>query len=46
MEDCNGYKGIPFKGNKVKFAENIIPTLDASCFEVFRPMFDFIQAHC
>ncbi len=36
---------IIFKGekHKVKFSKNIIPTLPAEHFEVFRPMFDFIR---
>jgi predicted ATP-dependent endonuclease of OLD family len=41
----NGCEKIHFKGDKkskVKFAKNVVPTLDASCFEVFRPMFEFI----
>jgi predicted ATPase len=39
---------ISFKGDKhkVRFAKEIVPTLDAACFEVFRPMFEFIQAKC
>jgi predicted ATP-dependent endonuclease of OLD family len=45
----NGYDKIHFKGdkkNKVNFAKNIVPTLDARCFEVFRPMFNFIRSRC
>lgn len=45
-KDCNGYKEIQFKGNKVKFAEKVIPTLDVAWFEVFRPMFSLIRSHC
>jgi len=39
---------IRFKGDKhkVKFAKEVVPTLDAACFEVFRPMFDFIRSKC
>lgn len=39
---------IKFKGDKhkVKFAKEVVPTLDAACFEVFRPMFEFIKAKC
>ncbi len=43
------YETIHFKKdkkNKVKFAKEVIPKLDAACFEVFRPMFDFIRSHC
>jgi predicted ATPase len=37
---------IRFKGDrhKVKFAKEIVPALDPACFEVFRPMFDFIKS--
>ncbi|MGD9639399.1 MAG: ATP-binding protein, partial [Alphaproteobacteria bacterium] len=36
---------IRFKGDKhkVKFAKDIVPTLDESCFKPFRPMFEFIK---
>ncbi len=39
---------IRFKGDKhkVRFAKEIVPTLEAACFEVFRPMFEFIKAKC
>ncbi|MDN4059829.1 AAA family ATPase [Massilia sp. YIM B02769] len=39
---------ISFKGDKykVKFAKDIVPSLDAACFEVFRPMFDLIRLKC
>ncbi|GJI91742.1 AAA family ATPase [Duganella hordei] len=39
---------ISFKGDKhkVKFAKDIVPNLDAACFEVFRPMFEFIKSKC
>jgi len=33
---------IKFKGDKVKFAKEVVPKLDNSYFEVFRPMFEFI----
>jgi energy-coupling factor transporter ATP-binding protein EcfA2 len=43
-EDKNsGY--ISFSGkqkDKVKFAKSIVPTLDVSSFEIFRPIFEFI----
>jgi predicted ATPase len=45
-KDDDGCKKIHFTGNKVNFAKNIVPTLDASCFEVFRPMFEFIRSKC
>jgi hypothetical protein len=37
---------IRFKGDKVKFAREIVPKLDTVGFEVFRPMFEFIQKTC
>lgn len=37
---------VEFVGDKVSFAKNFVPTLDATCFEVFRPMFDFINLNC
>jgi hypothetical protein len=39
---------IEFKGDKykVRFANEVIPGLDAEKFTAFRPMFDFIKAHC
>lgn len=33
-----------FIGDKVHFAQQIIPNLNAKYFEAFRPIFDFIQA--
>jgi hypothetical protein len=33
-----------FNGDKVSFARDIVPALDTSHFEVFRPMFDFIKS--
>lgn len=41
-----GGKSIHFKGDKVQFAKEIIPTLDKSSFEIFRPMFEFIKSKC
>ena len=39
---------IKFKGDKhkVKFAKEVVPTLDPACFEVFRLMFEFIKSKC
>jgi ABC-type Mn2+/Zn2+ transport system ATPase subunit len=45
-QEIHGCMEIYFKGDKVKFAEKVVPTLDAVCFEVFRPMFAFIQSKC
>ena len=35
---------VHFVGDKVVFAETIIPSLPAGSFECFRPMFEFIKA--
>lgn len=47
-EPCVGGSKIVFKsdGEKTTFAKNVVPTLDAACFEVFRPMFEFIKSKC
>ncbi len=37
---------IEFIGDKTTFAKEVVPTLDASCFDVFRPMFEFITSKC
>ncbi len=33
-------------GQKVTFAKDVVPTLDAQHFDIFRPMFEFITAKC
>lgn len=33
-------------GQKVAFAKDIVSTIDAAHFEVFRPIFDFVKAKC
>ncbi len=33
-----------FSGDKVHFAQNIVPAIGIEFFAPFRPMFDFIQA--
>ena len=35
---------VKFIGDKVNFAQNVVPGVDAAHFEPFRPIFDFIQA--
>jgi predicted ATPase len=45
-KEIHGCKEIHFKGDKIKFAEKVVPRLDAACFEVFRPIFAFIQSKC
>lgn len=37
---------IEFIGDKVSFAKNLVPTLDATFFEPFNLVFDFIQSKC
>lgn len=34
-----------FVGNKVRFAEEVVPNLNAGQFECFRPLFEFIEGH-
>jgi len=46
-KESNGCEKIHFnksKKSKVKFANEIVPKLDAHCFEIFRPMFEFIRS--
>ena len=47
-EPCVGGSKIVFKsdGEKTFFSKNVVPNLDADCFEIFRPMFEFIQSKC
>jgi predicted ATPase len=35
---------VKFIGDKVAFAQNVVPAIDAAHFEPFRPIFDFILA--
>lgn len=37
---------IEFIGDKVSFAKNFVPTLEAACFEPFKLVFEFIQSKC
>lgn len=48
QEPCVGGTKIVFKsdGEKTAFAKEVVPTLDPACFEVFRPMFEFIKSKC
>lgn len=42
-----GFELLVFKEKqKTKFAKEVVPTLEAACFEVFRPMFDFVKSKC
>ena len=47
-ESCVGGSKIVFKsdGAKTSFAKEVVTMLDADCFEVFRPMFEFIRSKC
>jgi hypothetical protein len=48
QEPCVGGTKIVFKsdGEKTAFAKEVVPALDQACFEVFRPMFEFIKSKC
>jgi predicted ATPase len=48
QETCVGGSKIVFKSDRDKtyFAKEVIPTLESTCFEVFRPMFEFIKSKC
>ena len=48
QEPCVGGTKIVFKsdGEKTAFAKEVVPALDPACFEVFRPMFEFIKTKC
>jgi predicted ATPase len=48
QEPCVGGTKIVFKsdGEKTAFAKEVVPTLASACFEVFRPMFEFIKSKC
>ncbi len=47
-EPCVGGSKIVFKSDSEKtfFAKGVVNTLHKSCFEVFRPMFEFIKSKC
>ena len=47
-EQCMGGSEITFKsdGDKTKFAKEVVPNLSDDCFEVFRPMFEFVKLKC
>ncbi len=48
QEPCVGGTKIVFKSDGVKtdFAKEVVPKLNPACFEVFRPMFEFIKSKC
>jgi predicted ATPase len=45
-EPCPGGTKIVFVSDsqKTNFAQKVVPTLEVACFEVFRPMFEFIKS--
>lgn len=43
-ERTDGFVKFISDSQKVKFAEDIVPTLDPQYFDVFRPIFDFIDS--
>lgn len=45
-EPCVGGSKIVFKtdGDKTKFAKEVVPMLPPDCFNIFRPMFEFIKS--
>ena len=45
-EPCPGGSRIVFVSDsqKTEFAKEVIPTLEAACFQVFQPMFEFIKS--
>lgn len=44
LQRTDGFMKFISDGQKVKFAADIVPGLDAAHFEVFRPIFDFIKS--
>ena len=45
-ERTDGFIKFVNNSQKVPFAKDIVPTLDAVHFEIFRPMFEFIKSKC
>lgn len=47
-EPCIGGRKIVFKSDSEKtvFAKEVVPVLAADCFNVFKPMFEFIKSKC
>lgn len=48
LEPCVGGSKVVFKSDRDKtaFAREVVPTLDKSCFEPFKPVFEFIKSKC
>lgn len=45
-ERTDGFIKFISDGQKTTFAQDVVPTLDAAHFSVFRPLFDFIKSKC
>lgn len=45
-ERTDGFKKFISDGQKTAFAQDVVPSLDATYFEVFRPIFDFVLSKC
>lgn len=45
-ERTDGFIKFISDSKKTTFAKDVVPTLDAACFEVFQPMFEFIKSKC
>lgn len=49
LDTCGGGGNknvVKTDGEKTTFARVVVPTVDTACFEVFRPMFEFIKSEC
>lgn len=44
IDESRPEKFKKFCGNKVEFAKSVVPNLDREHFEVFRPLFEFIES--
>lgn len=45
-ERTDGFIKFISDGQKTTFAQDVVPTLNAANFEVFRPLFNFIRSKC
>lgn len=45
-ERTDGFIKFICGSQKVTFARDVVPTIDTAYFEVFRPMFEFVQSKC
>ncbi|HCL3645011.1 TPA: AAA family ATPase [Pseudomonas aeruginosa] len=45
-ERTDGFIKFISDNQKVAFAKDIVPTIDPACFEVFRPLFEFVIGKC